>query len=175
MTDHSDRLAEMQDAYDGVEAKTSGGAVPDGDYEGLIERFDFWEAEGGGPLKLITEISVQDGGDYDGLSAPSVWHELEDPDRIAWTKGYLEMLGLEGVNLAELPAALEPLAGTAQVAIRVVTTEKGEKKYRNTYVNEVIGHEGVSSRSEDGAEESAGGDFESAAEGASGDDDDIPF
>lgn len=186
MTDHSDRLAEMQDAYDGAEAKTSGGSVPDGDYDGLIERFDFWEKEGGGPLKLITEISIQDGGDYDGLSAPSVWHELEDPDRIAWTKGYLEMLGLEGVDLAQLPAALEPLAGTTQVSIRVVTTDKGEKKYRNTYVNEVTGTtEGISSgekakskakaksKSKSKAKAAEPDDFE--GDGAGGDDDDIPF
>jgi hypothetical protein len=165
MTDHAERLANMQDEYDDAEAKTSGGGVPDGDYEGQIERFDFWEKEGGGPLKLITEISVQDGGEFDGLSAPSVWHELEDPDRIAWTKGYLEMLGLQGVNLAELAEALEPLAGTTRVSIRVVTTDKGEKKYRNTYVNEVVGTvDGISSPGE-----------EPAAEGASGDDDDIPF
>lgn len=138
MTDYAERLAEMQDTYDDAEAKTSGGGVPDGDYEGQIERFDFWEKEGGGPLKLITEISVQD-GEFAGLSAPSVWHELEDPDRIAWTKGYLELLGLKGVNLAELPAALEPLCGKARVSIRVTSTERNGKTYRNTYVNELLG------------------------------------
>jgi hypothetical protein len=163
MTDYAERLAEMQDAYDEAEAKTSGGSVPDGDYEGQIERFDFWEKEGGGPLKLITEISITE-GEYMGLSAPSVWHELEDPDRIAWTKGYLEMLGLEGVNLADLPAALEPLCGVARVSIRVTTTDKGEKKYRNTYVNELLG-EGEAWTGGGGSAAAAGGDGE----------DDIPF
>ncbi|HEX7246448.1 MAG TPA: hypothetical protein VF245_12885 [Solirubrobacterales bacterium] len=158
MADYADRLAKMQDEYDEAEAKTSGGSVPDGEYEALIERFDFWEKEGGGPLKLITEISVQE-GEFAGMSAPSVWHELEDPDRIAWTKGYLEQLGLEGVNLAELPAALEPLAGKCRVGIRVVTTNKGDKTYRNTYVNEVLEGEGPST----GAAAKSGGD------------DDIPF
>lgn len=161
MTDYADRLAEMQDTYDGAEAKTSGGAVPDGDYEGQIERFDFWEKEGGGPLKLITEISITE-GEHMGLSAPSVWHELEDPDRIAWTKGYLEMLGLEGINLAELPQALEPLCGKARVAIRVTTTDKGDKKYRNTYVNELLG---------EGESWSGPG----SAPAADGGEDDIPF
>lgn len=156
MTDHSDRLAKMQDAYDEAEAKTGGaGLAPDGDYEGLIERFDFWEKEGGGPLKLITEISVQGDSEFAGLSAPSVWHELEDPDRISYTKGYLEMLGLQGINLAKLPAALEPLCGKARVAIRVTSTEKNGKTYRNTYVNELLDGEGpasgktVSSKSDD--------------------------
>lgn len=164
MTDYAERLAEMQDVYDDAEAKTSGGAVPDGDYEGQIERFDFWEKEGGGPLKLITEISVTE-GEYMGLSAPSVWHELEDPDRIAWTKGYLEMLGLEGVNLADLPQALEPLCGVARVSIRVTTTDKGDKKYRNTYVNELLG-EGESWSSPGSA---------AAAPASDGGEDDIPF
>ena len=163
MTDYADRLEKMQGEYDGAEAKTSGGSVPDGEYEGLIERFDFWEKEGGGPLKLITEISVQQ-GEFAGMSAPSVWHELEVPDRIAWTKGYLEQLGLAGVNLAELAAALEPLAGKLRVGIRVVTTSKGDKTYRNTYVNEVIEGEGPST----GASATSDG-------GGGEADDDIPF
>lgn len=163
MTDYAERLAEMQDVYDDAEAKTSGGAVPDGDYEGQIERFDFWEKEGGGPLKLITEISITE-GEYMGLSAPSVWHELEDPDRIAWTKGYLEMLGLSGVKLADLPEALEPLCGVARVSIRVTTTDKGEKKYRNTYVNELLGE----------GEAWTGGGSASSSSSTDGEDD-IPF
>lgn len=157
MTDYSDRLAKMQDEYDEAEAKTSAGTIPDGDYEGLIERFDFWEREGGGPLKLITEISVQE-GEFAGRSAPSVWHELEDPDRIAWTKGYLELLGLEGVNLAELPKALEPLAGKLRVGFRVTSTKKNDKTYTNVYVNEVLDGEGPST-----------------AAGAAKAEDDIPF
>jgi hypothetical protein len=138
MTDYSKRLNDMQGAYDEADARTSGVSVPDGDYELQIERFDFWEKEGGGPLKLITELSVV-GGDHAGLSAPSLWHELEDPERIAWTKGYLETLGLQGVALAELPKALEPLCGKARVSGRVVTTESNGKKYRNVYVNELLG------------------------------------
>lgn len=138
MTDYADRLEKMQDEYDSAVPAVSGAGVPDGDYEGQIERFDFWEKEGGGPLKLITEISVQ-GGEFSGLSAPSVWHELEDPERIKWTKGYLEMLGLQGVSLRELPDKLEPLCGKARVSIRVTTSESKGKKYRNTYVNELLG------------------------------------
>jgi hypothetical protein len=127
----------MDDQFEAVEARTGGAVVPDGDYEGLIQRFDFWERDGGGPLKLITEISV-DAGEYAGMSAPSVWHELEDPDRIGWTKGYLEMLGLKGVKLSDLEAALESLAGATRVEIRVTSTLKNGKTYRNTYVNEVL-------------------------------------
>lgn len=143
MTDYADRLEKMQGEYDDAKAQTSAGAIPDGDYEGLIERFDFWEKEGGGPLKLITEISVQQ-GELAGHSAPNVWHELEDPDRIGWTKGYLEMLGLEGVDLAKLPEALEPLAGVCRVGFRVVSTKKEGKVYTNVYVNEVLEGEGPS-------------------------------
>jgi hypothetical protein len=160
MTNYEERLAKMQDEYDGAEARVSGGSVPDGEYEGLIERFDFWEKDGGGPLKLITEISVQQ-GDYAGMSAPSVWHELEDPERIGWTKGYLEQLGIKGVNLAELPKALEPLAGRLRVLIRVTSTSKGDKTYRNTYVNDVLDEYGPASGK--------------SPKGKGKDDDDIPF
>lgn len=160
MTDYSDRLAKMQDEYDEAEARTGGAIVPDGDYEGLIERFDFWEKEGGGPLKLITECSVQE-GEHGGMSAPSVWHELEDPNRIGYTKGYLELLGLEGVNLAELPAALEPLAGKCRVAFRVTSTQKNGKTYRNTYINEVLSGEGPTRPAD--------------SDGATKAEDDIPF
>jgi hypothetical protein len=173
MTDYADRLAEMQDAYDGAEAKSSSAGVPDGDYEGQIERFDFWEKEGGGPLKLITEINVQ-GGEFSGYSAPSVWHELTDPDRIAWTKGYLEMLGLQGVNLAELPAALEPLCGKARVSIRVTTTDKGDKKYRNTYVNELLG-EGEAGGVGGATASEVPANAEGLEDAAGGKDEDIPF
>lgn len=127
-----ERLAAMDDAYENAEA-ASAGRVPDGEYVGLIERFDFWQKEGGGPLKLITEIRI-DEGDYANLSAPTVWHELEDPERIKWTKGYLETLGLQGIKLSELKTELEKIAGKTRVGIRIAT--KGE--YRNTYVNEVI-------------------------------------
>lgn len=151
MTDYADRLAAMQDAYDNAEAATSGGGVPDGEYEGQIERFDFWQKEDGAPLKLITEISVPDLG----LSAPSVWHELEDPDRIKWTKGYLEMLGLREINLAQLAGALEPLAGKCRVGITVKTTTKGDKTYRNTYVNEVLSGESTTEVEPGGGHETA--------------------
>jgi hypothetical protein len=138
VSSYSDRLADMDEQYESAEARAGGASVPDGEYEGLIERFDFWERDGGGPLKLITEISVAD-GEYEGIQAPSVWHELEDPDRIGWTKGYLQMLGLEGVKLSELETALETVAGKTRVAVRVTSTEKNGRTYRNTYVNEVLG------------------------------------
>lgn len=132
-----ERLAKMDPTFEESEAARSGSA-PDGDYEGLIERFDFWSKEGG-PLKLITEISIQ-GGDYDGTSAPSLWHDLEDPDRIKWTKGYLEQLGLEGIKLSELKEKLAPLAGRTRVMIRIATSENKDtgKIYRNTYLNTVL-------------------------------------
>ncbi len=141
MTSYADRLAAMDEKYESVEAKVSGGGVPDGDYEGVIQRFDFWQREGGGPLKLLTEITIAS-GEYAGLSAPTVWHELEDSERIGWTKGYLEMLGLQGVKLSELESKLEPLAGKTRVAIRVKTTSKNGRTFENTYVNEVLGDDG---------------------------------
>jgi hypothetical protein len=175
MSSYAERLAGMDDAYAEAEAKTASGGVPDGDYEAIIERFDFWEADGGGPLKLITELSVAE-GDYAGVAPPSVWHELEDQDRIAWTKGYLELLGLQGIRLSELEPALEPIAGATRVGIRVATTtsKKNGREYRNTYINEVIGEPGEAAPSTAQKVES---EFTEAMAGSSfaGADDDIPF
>lgn len=141
MADYKERLEKMDEQFESVEPVVAGGSVPDGEYEGKIERFDFWSKEGG-PLKLITEISIVE-GEFKGLSAPTLWHELEDPDRLKWTKGYLEMLGLKGIKLSELEAALEPIAGRTRVVIRVTSTENNGKTYRNTYVNEVLGQTAV--------------------------------
>jgi hypothetical protein len=175
MSGYADRLAGMDDVYADTAPKTASGGVPDGEYEAMIERFDFWEADGGGPLKLITELSIAE-GDYAGQSPPSVWHELEDEERIAWTKGYLELLGLEGIRLSELEDRLEPLAERTRVAIRVATTtsKKNGREYRNTYINEVIGTPGEAEPTQAQKVES---EFATAMAGQNfaGDDDDIPF
>lgn len=175
MSSYADRLSGMDDAYAEAEARSSSAGVPDGDYEAIIERFDFWEAKEGGPLKLLTELSIAE-GDYAGMQPPTVWHELEDEERIAWTKGYLQLLGLEGIKLSELEDALEPIAGKTRVGIRVATTtsKTNGKEYRNTYINEVIGEPGE-------AEPSTAQKVESefakamAGENFAGEDDDIPF
>jgi hypothetical protein len=164
-----ERLEAMEETFQNAEAARSGSA-PDGDYEGLIERFDFWSKEGG-PLKLITEISIQS-GDHAGTSAPSLWHDLEDPDRIKWTKGYLEQLGLEGIKLSELKERLAPLAGKTRVGIRIATTTNKDtgKVYRNTYLNTVL-----EPREVDEAAEAAKKAFDGEDVSGQGDDGDIPF
>jgi hypothetical protein len=147
MSNVADRLRGMDDQFENAEAKVSGGSVPDGEYEATIDRFDFWEADRGGPLKLLTELSVAT-GDYAGLKPPSVWHDLEDEERLGFVKGYLHLLGLEGVKLSELETALEPVVGT-RVAIRVATrtSKKNGLDYTNTYINEVLGESGSGSAS----------------------------
>lgn len=175
MSSYADRLSGMDDAYAEAEAKTGGASVPDGEYEAIIERFDFWEAEGGGPLKLLTELSIAE-GDYAGVTPPSIWHELEDQERIGWTKGYLKLLGLEGIKLSELEDRLEPIAGRTRVAIRVATTtsKKNGQKYTNTYINEVIGTPG---EAEPSTAQKAESEFATAMAGENfaGQDEDIPF
>lgn len=173
---YEDRLAAMDDVFEETAAQTAAG-IPDDDYEGVIERFDFWEPEGGGPLKLITEISV-DRGDYAGRSAPTIWHELEDPDRIGYTKGFLEQLGIEGIKLSELEAALEPLAGRCRIefTVRSNVSKKNGKTYRNTYINQVLGMDGEATI-KPAPESDVPGDFDPDPQdfGDGGQEDDIPF
>jgi hypothetical protein len=166
----------MDDVFEETPAAVSG-RIPDGEYEGVIERFDFWEPDGGGPLKLITEISV-DTGDYAGRSAPSIWNELEDPDRLKYTKGFLELLGIEGIKLSELEEALEPLAGRCRVEFAVVSnvSKKNGKTYTNTYIRQVLGMDGESKleRSDVPADDSDFGEVGDFAPGSLTEDD-IPF
>lgn len=170
---YEDRLAAMDDVFEETAAQTATG-IPDDDYEGVIERFDFWEPEGGGPLKLITEISV-DRGDFAGRSAPTIWHELEDPDRIGYTKGFLEQLGIEGIKLSELEAALEPLAGRCRIefTVRSNVSKKNGKTYRNTYINQVLGMDGEASLLK--SDVPGGEEFVEEPSLTSETDEDIPF
>lgn len=171
-----DRLEKANDVWGGAETKEGGGgSLPDGEYWTTINGFDFpeskWEPY---DLQLQTEFVVS-GGDFEGR-VKNVWHTLENPERIGWTKGYLKMLGLDvdEINLAELPSLLEQVLDTA-VLIRVKTTQKrvnGEmKSYTDVYVNEVGPK--VDTLADTSDFTGRVGDGEPAGVGAA--DDDIPF
>lgn len=134
-----ERLASMEGEYEAAEARAGGGTVPDDTYQATIERFDFWEPDGGGELRLVTECLITS-GDYAGMHPPSVWHNLEDPEKLGFLKAYLNLLGLGEVKLSELQGALETVLDTP-VEIRVATrkSKKDGKEYTNTYINKRLG------------------------------------
>lgn len=134
------RLAAMQDAFEGAPLPEGGYELPpDGDYQAVVERFDFFEANSNGHLFLKTEMRVSS-GQHQGAYASTI-HDVEDPDKLGWLKKHLTMLGVQDGPLGTLTERLEPVAGAA-VEIRVKTGPGKNSDgipYRNVYINKRIG------------------------------------
>lgn len=147
ITNLEERLASMQSHFDGATVNTGGSLYelpPDGDYQALVHRFDFFESNAGQAF-LKTELEIQNDPQYSGRIASTV-HNLEDPDRIGWLKGHLQLLGMDvdGLDLREIrPGSprLQELLDTP-VAIAIKTSDRLDKDgqpYRNVYVNQRLG------------------------------------
>lgn len=141
-----ERLAAMQPHFDQASTDTGPGSLPpDGDYQALVKRFDFFEAKSSGQAFLKTELEIVHDRDYAGREAEVV-HNLEDPDRINWLKRHLSTLGadVEGLDLRQVrPGSqlLEALLDTP-VEITIKTSDRRDKDgnpYRNVYVNRKLG------------------------------------
>lgn len=132
-----ERLAGMNDAY----RKADDGTLPeDGDYQALVQSFDFFEARD--QVFLKTVLVVQHDDVYEGREVECV-HNLEDPDRLHWAKKHLRTLGLPDLDdLGDLETQLHevldvPVAITIKTSDRI--NESTGERYRNVYVNEKLG------------------------------------
>lgn len=140
------RLAAMQPAFNDAPADASSpfDPPPDGDYQALVKRFDFFESKSGQAF-IKTELEVVHDAHYTGREA-SVVHNLEDPDRIGYFKRHLALLGanVDDLDLRQVrPGSplLEDLCDTP-VEITVKTSDRLDKDgnpYRNVYVNRRLG------------------------------------
>jgi hypothetical protein len=132
----TDRLAKMSDTWEKTEAEEPGAPLPDGDYQAAVTRFDFTESKKDGNLLLITELTVTVPEQFAGRSA-TLFHDLENPDRLGWTKAHLELLGITDVApLDTLEQRLKDgLDAVCNIAVRSKT--KGDKTYSNVYINSV--------------------------------------
>lgn len=131
---YADRLGHMDGAYDS--APIAGGVddlPPDGDYQVVIDRFDFIESNKNGRLYLKT-IGTVAVGPHKGRQV-STLHDLEDPDRLKYLKRHLSTMEVEPVSLRHLEASL---AGALDVPflVAIKTTSDG---YRNVYFNQKLG------------------------------------
>jgi hypothetical protein len=132
----SERLTKMSDTWTKTEAEEPGQALPDGDYQAVVSRFDFTESKKDGNLLLITELTVTVPAEYAGRSA-TLFHDLENPERLGWTKAHLELLGITDVEpLTTLEARLQDgLDAVCNIVIK--SKSKGDKTYSNIYINSV--------------------------------------
>lgn len=162
MTQYADRLAQMDAAYDSATA----GAVlpPDGEYQAVIDRFDFLESPKNGRLYLKTIATVAV-GPQQGKQV-STLHDLEDPERLGYLKKHLSVLEVEPASLRNLEESLSS-ALDCPFLVAVKTTLKGGETYRNVYFNQRLG--GPLSRTLTDVPASAGPAPSSAIEA------DIPF
>jgi hypothetical protein len=133
VTNYADRLAIMDAAYDA--APMAGGVddlPPDGEYQVVIDRFDFIESKKNNRLYLKT-ISTVAIGPHTGRTI-STLHDLEDPDRLKQLKRHLSVLEVEPVSLRHLETSLQD---ALDVPFLVAVKTNGE--YRNVYFNQKLG------------------------------------
>jgi hypothetical protein len=135
MTDIQAKLAGMDEAYE----NTTDGQPEDGDYQAVIERFDFFEGRDG-TLYLKTELKIAHDPIYDGATVEAI-HNLSDEDKLVWTKKYLGILGYEG-KLSQLPSEIGAFVGTP-VDIAVKRSAKINDftglHYLNVFINRKLG------------------------------------
>lgn len=144
---------------------------PDGDYQAIVDRFDFIQSKKNERYYLKTELKIMGGGEWDGHMV-STLHDMEDPERFDFLKTHLTRMGMDPIpdELDNLPSALNGLLDTP-VEVTVKTSNdinpKTSQPYRNLYVNKALGPP-LRQRSDVPTPEPAG----AAATKA---DDDIPF
>lgn len=140
-----EQLAALDDDFDQAVVKQPGELPPDGTYQAIVDRFDFFESKGAYShefLKTELKIADEDHEDLNGWPVDTV-HCITDPERLAMVKDHLQRLGWEAdwrfSDIEEhLPNFLD-----LPVEIAVVTSNKINEKtgqpYRNVYVNQVLG------------------------------------
>ena len=141
-----DELKQYDDAF--RNAKAEGGNYdlpPDGTYQAIVDRFDFFENRDGDRLFLKTELTVQNHPDESGRLIEII-HQLNDPDRVEWLKKHLHRLGVpvEEISVSQLRPGSEVLAAVCDVPVQVEVKTSDRKKddgtpYRNAYVNQRLG------------------------------------
>jgi hypothetical protein len=135
---YQDRLASMNDDYQRAQASGSDDLPPNGDYQCVVDRFDFIEAKSNGRLYLKTMTTVANGA-HKGWNI-SFLHDLEDADRLKHLKTHLRTLGVPDDDLGALEGNL-PKALDSVVEVSVYTP----KGYDRSFAKVTRRHENVRS------------------------------
>jgi hypothetical protein len=140
----ADRLGQMNEAWNDAEASSGGtGVPPDGDYQALVNGFDWKDNDWG--LQLETELQITS-GDYVGRQVKT-WHNVEDPEKVGWAKTHLAAMGLDvdAVTIQDLYTDTGHLEGLLDVPVEIrikrntVKKDGQDKTYTNIYVNQRLG------------------------------------
>jgi hypothetical protein len=131
------KLAQLQELWDSAAVA---GTVPEGDYEGEVVDFDFFESKADPPeLFLKTELAIRLPREYDGVQLEVINSLSGTPERVSYAKELLGKLGVDVDNLS-MGAMIEELRrviGTG-VSMRVTKNTRNGKTYQNVYVNDFL-------------------------------------
>lgn len=127
---YEDRLKQYDDNFNGAQRQRDLGELPPpGDYQAIVDRFDFFEAKSNGRLYLKTELKVV-GTEHEGWPIETI-HDLEDPERFDWLKTHLHRLGadVDNFQLSQIETLLHDLL---DVPVEVNVYEYESKKDGST-------------------------------------------
>jgi hypothetical protein len=134
-------LAGMDDTYE----NTTDGRPEDGDYQAVIQRFDFFEGKDGS-VYLKTELRIAHDPLYEGWEAEAI-HNLTDAKKLTYTKKYLTILEYDG-KLSELPARIGDYVGVP-VDITIKRSDRINSydglPYLNVFINRKLGDSDIPS------------------------------
>ena len=128
-------LAGLDDAY--VDAPDEDGfdAIPDGQYEAVIDRVELKRSKASGRKMLEWEMRIT-GPTHEGRK---VWRYtlLETPENVAWAKKDFRRVGLQLDKLSDLPSRLDEL-----LDVRVSIRKKTRGEFEDIYFQKRLGGEG---------------------------------
>lgn len=134
--DYASRLAQMNETYENVSDRP----YEEGEYQGTIQRFDFFEANATGDIYLKVEIAFAHQPEYEGQEVEAIYN-LTNPERLTWTKKFVGIIGYDGPLSQIVTGGLEPFIGLP-VEFKIAYPGKQNKygdEIMNVYVNRRLG------------------------------------
>lgn len=143
-----DRLKGGNDAFKAASAD-GGFSVdwpPDGTYQGLVRKFDFFEGKKSGDVFVKTVLEVAHDREHQGREVETI-HNLTDPERMDWLKTHLSRLGapVDEIDLTDVAPGSQLLAELLDTPVEFVIKTADRKNedtgenYRNVFVNKRLG------------------------------------
>lgn len=144
-----ERLREGEESF--KKAPADGGfsteLPPDGEYQAVVKKFDFFESKKSGDAFLKTVLEIAFDREWQGTEVETI-HNLTDPEVLesGWLKTHLKRLGadVDELELSAVSPGSELLGSLLDVPVAIAiktsdrTNDQGEP-YRNVYLNKRLG------------------------------------